>query len=170
MMILRAPEAADEAVLRLAHDELHLDGSNFLLDGYKGRSEAFDDYLQRVSNSRAGENLLPDRVPSTFLVAEVDAQIIGRSSIRHELNEWLLNFGGHIGYAVRPGFRKLGYATEILRQSLLLAKELGLSEVLMTCNDDNIASAKVIEKHGGVLENKLEHDGILLRRYWIANL
>ena len=161
------PEAADEVVLRQAHDELALDGSNFLLDAYAGREEDFEDYLQRVSNSVCGRNLLPDRVQSTFLVAEVDGEVVGRSSIRRELNDWLLQYGGHIGYAVRPEFRQRGYATEILRQSLQMIQGLGINRVLMTCNDDNIASQKVIEKHGGLLENKVMHEGALLRRYWI---
>ena len=167
MLKLRAPVAADESILRLAHEELALDGSNFLLDSYTGPEDDFADYLQRVSNSVCGHNLLPERVQSTFLVAEVDGVIVGRSSIRHELNDWLLQFGGHIGYAVRPGFRNRGYATEILRQSLQIAHGLGITKVLMTCDDDNVASQKVIEKHGGVLEDKILHDEVLLRRYWI---
>ena len=168
-MILRAPTLADEIVLRLAHEELAVDGSNFLLDGFQS-SESFDGYLARVQDSLHGRSLLPGRVASTFLLAEVDGVIVGRSSIRHELNDWLSEFGGHIGYAVRPDFRLRGYASEILRQSLTLAKELGIETVLITCNDDNIGSIKVIEKHGGALENKVDEDGRLLRRYWINNL
>ena len=169
MMILRAPIASDEEILRLAHRELSLDGSNFLLDAYSGDSEDFSTYLERVSNSVCGTNLLPDRVPSTFLIAEVNSQIVGRSSIRHELNDWMLQFGGHIGYAVRPSFRRLGYATEILTESLKLARGMGITRVLMTCNDDNLASIRVIEKHGGEIENKVDFEGTLLRRYWIDN-
>ena len=169
MLILRAPRLADEAVLRLAHQELALDGSNFLLDGFQSNESSFEPFLKRVDDSLLGKNLVPGRVASTFLVAEVDGVIVGRSSIRHELNDWLSKFGGHIGYAVRPDFRRRGYASEILRQSLDLAKEIGLSKVLMTCNDDNIGSIKVIEKHGGVLENKVDEEGRLLRRYWINN-
>ncbi|MEY4452241.1 MAG: hypothetical protein RLZZ380_1362 [Actinomycetota bacterium] len=168
MMILRAPSPADELVLRLAHEELAVDGSNFLLDGFQS-SESFDGYLARVQDSLYGKNLLPGRVASTFLLAEVDGVIVGRSSIRHELNDWLSEFGGHIGYAVRPDFRRRGYASEILRQSLVLARDLGLERILITCNDDNIGSIKVIEKHGGVLENRVDENGRLLRRYWIDN-
>ncbi|MFM2024860.1 MAG: hypothetical protein RLZZ56_873 [Actinomycetota bacterium] len=169
MMILRAPSPTDELVLRLAHEELALDGSNFLLDGFQSNETSFDGYLARVLDSLNGKNLLPGRVASTFLLAEVDGVIVGRSSIRHELNDWLSQFGGHIGYAVRPDFRRLGYASEILRQSLALAKDLGLEQVLMTCNDDNVGSIKVIEKHGGVLDNRVDDNGRWLRRYWIDN-
>jgi predicted acetyltransferase len=63
-----------------------------------------------------------DRVPATFLVADVDGAIVGRVSIRHELNDHLTHFGGHIGYGVRPAHRRRGYATEILRQSLVIAR------------------------------------------------
>ena len=169
MMILRLPTLGDESVLRLAHKELELDGSNFLLDGFQDNETTFTQYLSRVHDSLEGKNLQPGRVASTFFVAEVGGVIVGRSSIRHELNDWLNQFGGHIGYAVRPEFRRLGYASEILRQSLAHAKELGLERILMTCNDDNLGSIKVIEKHGGVLENKVDEEGRLLRRYWINN-
>jgi predicted acetyltransferase len=169
MMILRPPTLADERILRLADAELERDGSNFLLDGFQETETDFQKYLDRVHDSHSGTNLLPGRVQSTFLLAIVDGEIVGRSSIRHELNEWLTNFGGHIGYAVRPEFRQLGYASEILNQSLIIASNLGIHRLLMTCNDDNVASIRVIEKHGGVLENTVDHDGVLLRRYWIDN-
>lgn len=116
---------------------------------------------------RLGINLPKGRVPATFFIAEVDGQLVGRASIRHELNTYLFNYGGHIGYGVRPEYRGRGYATEILRQSLIYIRELGVSEVLMTCFDENIASARVIESQGGSLENVVELEGKPLRRYWI---
>ncbi|MEY4276286.1 MAG: hypothetical protein RIS26_749 [Actinomycetota bacterium] len=167
MLILRKIKAADEPVLRIAHDELALDHSNFLLDSFQPTDD-FSDYLKRVHQTALGVDMAPGRVRADFLVAEVDGEVVGRTSIRHELNDWLLNFGGHIGYAVRPQFRRLGYATEILRQSLELAQTIGLQRILMTCNDDNVASMRVIERHGGVLENKIDDNGKLLRRYWIT--
>ena len=167
MVILRYPNLADEAVLRLAHAELDADGSNFLLDAYKPEDQ-FSDYIQRVQNSIVGKNMLPGYVRADFYVAVENGEIVGRSSIRHELNDWLFQFGGHIGYAVRPGFRLKGFATQILGLSLQRAKQLGINRVLMTCNDDNLGSIKVIEKHGGELENRVESDGKFLRRYWIT--
>jgi predicted acetyltransferase len=71
-------------------------------------------------------------VPATFLVAEAEGQIVGRVSIRHELNACLAEVGGHIGYGVRPGFRRRGYATAIMRQSLAVASSIGLERVLVT--------------------------------------
>jgi len=108
-------------------------------------------------------------VPATFLVAEVGGQVVGRVSIRHELNAYLAEVGGHIGYGVRPGFRRRGYATGILRQSLAVAASVGLERVLVTCDSDNVGSATVIENCGGVLEKIVpSRDGsVPKRRYWV---
>jgi predicted acetyltransferase len=91
-------------------------------------------------------------------------------SIRHELNEFLLRVGGHIGYVVVPEFRRQGYATAILRRSLQIAHEtLGIGRVLVTCDDDNVGSIRTIEKNGGVLENVISGPDLAKsqRRYWI---
>ena len=109
-------------------------------------------------------------MPATFLVAEAEGQIVGRVSIRHELNAYLEAVGGHIGYGVRPGFRRRGYATAIMVQSLAVASSIGLDRVLVTCDDDNVGSAKVIENCGGVLENVVSGgvESVPKRRYWVA--
>jgi len=166
MMILREPQASDEVVLRLAHEEVLQDGMNFLLDGFSQDLD-FETYLQNVVNTRNGKNLSPDRVRARFLVACVGDEIVGRISIRFSLNEWLSKFGGHIGYAVRPSFRRKGFASEILRLGLVVAKRSQLERVLITCLDENKGSIRVIEKNGGVLESKVVDQGKLLRRYWI---
>jgi predicted acetyltransferase len=101
-------------------------------------------------------------------VAVADSEIVGRISIRHELNDFLFNFGGHIGYMVRPLHRRQGHATEMLRQALEIAGSLGLKKVLLTCNDDNAGSIAVIESQGGVLENVVDETGKALCRYWIT--
>lgn len=128
----------------------------------------FDDYIKQLEDHRAGINLPGRLVPSTFLVAEVDGEIVGRTSIRHRLNDFLLHEGGHIGYGVLPAHRRRGYATEILRQSLIIARSAGIGRVLVTCDDDNIGSIKAIESCGGQLENVVtDEDGAPRRRYWI---
>ncbi len=130
----------------------------------------FQEFVDWHAATRKGEQLQPGRVPSTFLVAVVGEVIVGRSSIRHELTDWLLAHGGHIGYGVLPEHRRKGHAGEILRQSLIVARANGVDRVLVTCDDDNVASSRTIENSGGVFESFTLHtDGsVPTRRYWIA--
>lgn len=109
-------------------------------------------------------------MPATFLVAEVDGRLVGRVSVRQELNVWLAQVCGHIGYGVRPGFRGRGYAKEILRQALLVARGAGVTRALVTCDEGNVASAATIEACGGQFERLVDGDGDnpAKRRYWIA--
>ncbi len=157
-------------VARAAHTELSADGFTFLLDLRDG--EPWSSYLARLQLLQSGRDGPEDWVPSTFLVAQVAGELIGRTSIRHSLNAWLARWGGHIGYAVRPSFRSRGYATEILRQSLAIASALGLDKVLITCDDGNAASAAVIERCGGVLEDIVpaENGAPAKRRYWVEHI
>lgn len=87
---------------------------------------------------------------STFWLVDGD-EFIGRSSLRHELTEHLLKYGGHIGYDIRPSRRGRGYGTRLLEPTLPEAHKLHIDQVLVTCNTDNLASIKVIEANGGVL-------------------
>lgn len=130
--------------------------------------QPFDEFVQMVDDHRHGRSIDDGWVESTWLLADVDGVVVGRSSIRFDLNELLSIEGGHIGYAVRPEQRRRGYATEILRQSLVVARAGGVEDVLVTCNDENVGSAKVIEANGGRLENIVDVDGVALRRYWIC--
>ncbi len=129
---------------------------------------SFAEMVERLRKDRLGEDLPADWVPYTMLYAFVDSQIVGRLSIRHELNEYLRKFGGNIGYAVAPRFRGNGYATEILKQALPFCDELGLKKVLIICASQNIASVRLIEKIGAELENEVwdEVDQEMIRRYW----
>lgn len=156
----------DEAQAVQGHAELAIENFEFLLEYKEGMP--WSDYLEILCDEAMGHNLKEGRVPATFLIADNEGSLVGRASIRHELNEYLFNIGGHIGYGVRPNFRRQGFASEILRQSLNYIYELGVTQALVTCDDDNLGSLKVIESQGGVLENKVDVKGILKRRYWIT--
>jgi predicted acetyltransferase len=80
-------------------------------------------------------------------------EVVGRISLRHALTPWLLEVGGHIGYAVRPSARRRGHATAALAQMLDVAAAHGIDPALVTCDDDNVGSRKVIEANGGELED-----------------
>jgi predicted acetyltransferase len=163
---LRPFRISDEPVARAAQAELAKDNFVFLL-GWNP-DEPWAAYLRALEQHRRGLDLAPGWVPDTFLAATVDGDVVGRVSIRHELTEGLTNLGGHIGYAVRPGYRRRGFATEILRQSLIIARSIGIDEVLVTCDDDNVASATIIERLGGAMEDiRPDPEGPPKRRYWI---
>jgi len=96
-------------------------------------------------------------------------EFIGRVSLRHELNEELLKLGGHVGYEIRPTKRRKGYGKRILEFALKEAKKINLDKVLVTCDAYNIASKKIIEHNGGMMENQLfsDVDSVSKLRYWI---
>lgn len=126
--------------------------------------------LHRQQADSRGVELPAGRVPqSVYYLMRGGNYIIGSSRLRHTLTPLLEQEGGHIGYDVRPSQRGKGYATQLLALTLEEARCLGLTGVLVTCDDDNYASARVIEKNGGMLLNKIiPKDGDkLVRRYWI---
>lgn len=148
-----------------------LEAGDNSLAGTAGLAEAgsFAAWLAAVRRNRWEETALPGMVPATTLLAvrPEDGRLVGMIDIRHRLNDYLLQFGGHIGYSVRPSQRRQGYAKEMLRQGLARCREMGLARVLVTCNRDNRASARTILACGGVLEDERE-DGGVTQRYWIA--
>jgi predicted acetyltransferase len=165
-LLLRPFAAHDEAAALAAHHAFVADGFTFLL-GYTERTSWLD-WLQGIDRIRAGIDVPPDRVRAAFLAAEVDGQLVGRVSVRFELNDWLAREGGHIGYGVLPAFRRRGYATEILRHAIELGHTEGLEGLLLICDEVNVGSATVIERCGGVFEEAATtEDGRAIRRYWI---
>lgn len=157
------PTDAIEAVA--ARTELDSDDFDFLL-GYSPR-RGFDSYLEQLQAHEEGLGLPPGWVRSALWGAFVDGELVGRTCIRYELNESLAQVGGHIGYAVRPAHRKRGYATEILRLSLAQLAQRNISSALVTCRDDNVASARTIEANAGKLENTVDASDGPTKRYWV---
>lgn len=166
-LVLRPLQLDDEDAVRAAHELMAAEGFTFVL-GYDAE-RPWAEQVAFFEGCRRGEGLPARWVPSTFLVADVDGVVVGRVSVRHELNDYLAREGGHVGYGVLPEHRRRGYATEMLRQSVALAGELGITKVLVTCDDHNVGSATVIERCGGVLDSRIiDEHGVLLRRYWIG--
>jgi predicted acetyltransferase len=140
-----------------------------------GEIEAdFARYIEAITN-QTGSVRLPTgetvpKVPfSVFWLVEAD-EFIGEASIRHELNAHLLEEGGHVGYGIRPSRQGRGYGKLILALALEQCRLLGIGRVLVTCLEDNVASARIIEANGGVLENVIADPAGRgpLRRYWIS--
>lgn len=102
-------------------------------------------------------------VSGTYRWMVADGEVVGRVSLRHELTPWLLEVGGHIGYAVRPSARRRGHATAALGLMLEVAAERGIDPVLVTCDDDNVGSRRAIEANGGVLEDVRNRK----MRFWV---
>lgn len=131
----------------------------------------FREWLNNTQRNSKPETVRNDWVVANtfFAVRRSDNEIIGIIDIRHNLNnKFLADYGGHIGYAVRPRERKKGYATQMLLMALKYAKSLNLTKVMLSCYTDNIASQKTIIKCGGILtELKTHIDGKPMNVYWI---
>ncbi len=127
-------------------------------------------WLDRLAQNASEATVPPQLVPETLFltVRTEDDCLVGMIDIRHRLNEYLMQFGGHIGYSVRPTERRKGYAKEQLRLALPYCKQIGIEKALITCYKDNIGSAKTIQANGGVLENELPEEGRITQRYWIT--
>ena len=108
------------------------------------------------------------KADSTFFCFDDQRNImVGAVNIRHDLNEYLLKYGGHIGDGVRPSERRKGYATKMINLALKECKKLKIKRVLLVCDKNNIGSAKSIINNGGILENEVINDDKIIQRYWI---
>ena len=148
------------------YDRPGLDGGSIADDEIAAMSDpdAFAAWVRRLLDHEAGRHVPEERVPCTSRWGLRDGQIVGVVSLRHELNDLLLEWGGHIGYAVRVSARRQGVASRMLRLILDEATHLGINPVLVTCDEDNLGSQRTIERSGGVYEDSREGK----RRYWIT--
>lgn len=130
----------------------------------------FEALIEWLYEHERGEFLPEGWVPSScFWLVNEKRRILGMSSLRYHLNDFLLYEGGHIGYGIRPSERNNGYAAEILRLTVEQAAQLGITNVLVVCDAVNTASEKTILRNGGVADTDyIEPNGNVVKRYWIT--
>lgn len=124
----------------------------------------FASYVDWLRNQSLEDSPRPDgHVPSTTLWWTQDDAYLGRLAIRHRLTPYLRDFGGHIGYDVRPTARRQGHATAMLAAALSVAYHLDITSALVTCDVDNVASRRVIERNGGIFADQRSEK----LRFWV---
>ena len=131
-----------------------------------------EDWLGENARCMKRETVPEGWVPATQLVyvRRCDQRIVGMLQVRHELNDYLARYAGHIGYSVRPDERRKGYAAAMLRDALPVCRALGLEKVMVCCLKDNEGSRRTILRNGGVYECTVHEpqENEDLERYWIA--
>lgn len=170
-LVLKIPTRQFSDQIMSFRQELLQSGSSMDGCGSLRRTENPEDWFREIESLSKKETLPANRVVSTqFLyVRERDDRIVGMIQIRHELNDYLKNYAGHIGYCVRPSERQKGYAKQMLHDCLSYCRKLGLTKVLVACIDSNEASRRTILANGGVYESTVLEPEIAvnLERYWI---
>lgn len=135
------------------------------------RFENMNDWYDWIRKAEHRETCPPHWVPdSQFIsVRNSDGRIVGMLDIRHELNEACLNLFGNIGYSIRPSERRKGYASMQLALAKEICRSMGMEKILISCHKENLSSAKIIQRSGGILENEVtdHRNGEILQRYWI---
>ncbi|MDN3544428.1 MAG: GNAT family N-acetyltransferase [Roseateles asaccharophilus] len=130
--------------------------------------EGFAQYLDWLAKGERGE--LEGLVPwsAYWAVDPASGELVGMSSLRHQLSPWMAQFGGHIGYRVRPRMRRLGIGTNLLQLTLQQANARGITKALVVCTPENTGSQGVLRKSGAVFESEVSTEGHRLLRYWVA--
>jgi predicted acetyltransferase len=126
--------------------------------------ELVNKWEEYESENMCEKGLVPS---SIYFLMDEDKKIYGAIDIRHDLNDYLLQYGGHIGYGIRPSHRRKGYASQMLSLALHIVKDLDISKVLITCNKTNLGSSRTIMNDGGILENEVINEDEITQRYWI---
>ncbi len=166
MLTLTAPNSTHKSQWQAYLTELQSLNEPIIPASGGGNIQDYDAFLSKTAQYRRQPED-PRLVPSSLFFLMDGKRLVGMVDIRHQLNDALLAFGGHIGYGIRPSERGKGYGNTILALALEECKKLGIDPVLVTCKKTNIRSASIIQANGGVLENEISHDGELQQRYWI---
>ena len=157
-------------VKALDYRQEHFNNNELIINGSElfDKINSYEEWLEKVNNNSKIETVDPNWVltDTFFAIREEDNKIIGIIDLRHTLNEFLKDFGNS-GYSFRPSERKKGYATEMLRLLLKYAKEIGLKDLHLSVERDNIPSIKTIVKNGGKIERSFEFEGELADIYLI---
>ncbi len=170
-LALHAPSAALEAAFHRLLAAYEAAGEHLLSPAALALArQDFAGYVRLLEEEAAGIGLAPGLVPqNTYWLVRDQLEIVGTSRLRHFLTPTLEDNGGHIGYSICPTDRRRGYGTHILALTVARARARGLARVLVTCDADNIGSARIIQKNGGLLasESVSHTSGQLVSRYWI---
>ena len=145
----------------LDYRQEHFDNNEMVINGSEllDKTDSYEEWLKSVTDNTSPDTVNPNWVVTdTFFAVDENENIIGIIDLRHTLNDFLKDFGNS-GYSVRPSERRKGYATEMLRQILLIAKQAGLQEVYLSVERDNEPSVKTIIKNGGKYERSFEFEG-----------
>lgn len=173
----------DEIILVFPTKELENNAKEYVLEHFENKEKvihgdggldsatSYYDWLENINNNLCESTVEKGKVPSTtyFAIRKSDNRILGTIDIRHRLNEYLKQRGGHIGYGIRPTERRKGYATKMLSLAIDECKKLGINKILLTCDKENVASRSTILKNAGILENEVtESNGNVFQRFWIS--
>ena len=168
MLRLVEPAPLYKAAILAAVAEMNAIGEwDIAPDAFAAR---FDEMLRELAAAKDPATAPPGVLPYEDFWLMGDDSWIGLLTLRLHINDQFLHSGGHIGYVIRPSKRRRGYGTLLLRMGLDKAREHGLSRVLLTCDETNIGSRKIIEANGGQFENAVVVAGQTARklRYWIS--
>lgn len=171
-LTLRKVLPSDLDSVREYRDEFLASGDT--MDGCSNlrRFENMADWYDWIRKAEHKDTCPAGWVPDTqyICVRNRDGRIVGMLDIRHELNEACLNLFGNIGYSVRASERRKGYASAMLAMAKDVCRSMGIAKILVSCHKENTASARTIQKNGGILENEVtdHRNGEVLQRYWIT--